>query len=115
MVHGRATGKLTWKRDATGKLLDSDGELALDGARLDDLSPFRQLALLHGNTDLTDFAFDTAACTFHVHQNRARLELHAAAAGKLTLAGLGRLRPDDQARAGRSRRHRSAAEDVAAG
>jgi len=87
VVHGRASGKLTWNRDVTGKLLDSDGELALDGARLDDLSPFRQLALLHGNTDLTTFAFDTAACTFHVHQNQARLELHAASAGKLTIAG----------------------------
>jgi hypothetical protein len=87
VVQGRATGKLTWNRDATGQVLDSDGELKLDGARLDDLSPFRQLALLHGNADLTNFAFNTATCTFHVHHQRARLELHAACAGKLTIAG----------------------------
>ncbi len=87
VVHGRATGQLTWKRDATGGQLDSDGQLALDGARIDDLSPFRQLALLHGNTDLTGFAFDTASCEFHLHHGQVRLELRAASANKLTLAG----------------------------
>jgi hypothetical protein len=87
VVHGRATGKLTWKRDASGQNLDSDGQFALDGARIDDLSLFRQLALLHGNSDLTAFAFDTAACTFHIHQNQAHLELRAVSANKLTLAG----------------------------
>lgn len=87
LVHGKATGKISWKRDATGRNLDSDGEFSLDGARIDDLSPFKQLALLHGNADLTGFAFDSAACTFHVHRNHAQLELHAASANKLTIAG----------------------------
>ena len=31
LIHGRATGKLTWNRDSTGKILNSDGRLALDG------------------------------------------------------------------------------------
>jgi hypothetical protein len=87
LIHGKATGKLAWKRDATGKNLDSDGEFSLDGARIDDLSPFKQLALLHGNADLTAFGFDTAACEFHIHQGRARLVLHASSAGKLTIVG----------------------------
>ena len=30
------------------------------GATIDDLSIFKQLAILHGNADLTNFAFDTA-------------------------------------------------------
>jgi hypothetical protein len=87
VVHGRATGKFSWQRDATGRQLDSDGNLALDGARIDDLSPFRQLALLHGNADLADFAFDTAACEYHLHRNRVQLKLRAASANKLTLDG----------------------------
>jgi hypothetical protein len=87
VVHGRATGKVTWRRDSTGKQLDSDGELSLDGARIDDLSIFQQLALLHGNADLTDFSFDTAACEFHLHQGHAKLALHAVSSNKLALAG----------------------------
>ena len=87
VVHGRATGQITWKRDATGKQLDSDGRLSLDGARLDDLSVFKQLVLLHGNPDLADFAFDRAACEFHLHQGHAQLKLDAASPGKLALAG----------------------------
>ena len=87
VVHGRATGQLTWKRDSTGRQLDSDGRFSLDGARLDDLSVFKQLVLLHGNADLANLALDTAACTFHVHGGRAVLTVHAAAAGKLTLDG----------------------------
>jgi hypothetical protein len=87
VVHGRATGKLSWRRDSTGHHLDSDGEVSLDGARIDDLSPFRQLALLHGNTDLNGFAFDTATCEFHLHEDRAKLKLRAASANKLTLDG----------------------------
>ena len=87
VVHGRATGKLTWKRDSTGQQLDSDGQLSLDGARLDDLSVFKQLVLLHGNADLANLALDTAACEFHVHGGRAVLTLRASAAAKLALEG----------------------------
>jgi hypothetical protein len=87
VVHGRATGKLTWKRDATGQQLDSDGAFSLEGARLDDLSVFKQLVLLHGNADLADLALDTAACEFHVHGGHAKLTLRAVATGKLALAG----------------------------
>jgi hypothetical protein len=87
VVHGRATGQVTWKRDATGKELDSDGRLSLDGARLDNLSVFRQLVLLHGNPDLAGFAFDRAACEFHLHQGHAQLKLDASSPGKLALTG----------------------------
>jgi hypothetical protein len=87
VVHGRATGKITWKRDAGGRHVESDGELSLDGARIDDLSIFQQLALLHGNADLTDFSFDTAACAFHLHEGHAKLALHAVSPNKLALAG----------------------------
>ncbi len=86
-VHGRATGHLTWKRDTTGKQMESDGTLALDGAKLDDLSIFKQLVILHGNADLANLAFDTAACEFHLHGGHAKLTLKAAAAGKLSLDG----------------------------
>ena len=87
LVHGRATGKLTWKRDVTGKILDSDGELSLNGASIDNLSVFRQLALLHGNADLTNFAFDEAACEFHLHNGHVVLEVRAHAPNKMTLVG----------------------------
>jgi len=87
VVHGLATGQLTWKRDATGKQLDSDGRFTLDGARLDDLSVFQQLALLHGNADLANLALDSAACEFHVHAGHAKLTVKAVATGKLALAG----------------------------
>ena len=87
VVHGRASGRLSWKRDASGKELDSDGTLSLDGARLDDLSVFRQLVFLHGNLDLADFSFDKATCNFHLHQGHALLELVANSPGKLALTG----------------------------
>jgi hypothetical protein len=87
VVHGRATGRVVWKRDATGRVLDSDGQLSMDGARLDDLSVFKQLVLLHGNADLADFAFATAACEFHLHGGHAKLTVHAVSPGKLALAG----------------------------
>jgi hypothetical protein len=87
VVHGRATGQLTWQRDATGRQLDSDGRFTLDGARLDDLSVFQQLVVLHGNADLVDLALDTAACEFHVHAGHAKLAVQAVATGKLALAG----------------------------
>jgi hypothetical protein len=87
VVHGRATGQLTWKRDSTGQQLDSDGQFSLDGARLDDLSVFKQLVLLHGNADLANLALDTAACEFHVHGGHAVLRVRAAAAAKLALDG----------------------------
>jgi hypothetical protein len=87
VVHGKATGQVTWKRDSTGQQLDSDGRLSLDGARLDDLSVFKQLVLLHGNPDLADFAFDQASCEFHLHHGQAHLQLDAVSPGKLALAG----------------------------
>ena len=87
VVHGRATGRVVWKRDASGQQLDSDGNLSLDGARLDDLSVFKQLVILHGNPDLANFAFDQAACEFHLHGNHAQLKLNAVSPGKLAFDG----------------------------
>jgi hypothetical protein len=87
LVHGRATGKLIWTRDATGKQIFSDGDLTISDGRIDDLSVFRQLALLHDNPDLKDFSFDQATCHFHLQDGVCTLDLRAHAPGKFTVAG----------------------------
>lgn len=87
LVQGTASGHLIWKRDRTGQALDSDGELTLSGARLRQLSVFRQLKLLNDNPSIDDFTFDQAACRFHLHGGRATIDLTARAPGKFALSG----------------------------
>jgi hypothetical protein len=87
LIHGRATGKLTWTRDSTGKQLFSDGDLTITEGGIDDISVFKQLALLHDNPDLKDFSFDQATCHFHLQDGICTLDLQARSPGKFTLSG----------------------------
>ena len=87
LIHGRASGRLVWKRDASGQHVFCDGEVSIAGASIDDLSVFKQLALLHGNTDLQDFAFDQLACKFHLQDGIFTANLTAQAPGKFSLTG----------------------------
>jgi hypothetical protein len=87
LIHGRATGHLVWKRDKTGQDILSEGEVSLSGARIDDLSVFKQLALLHGNPDLQDFAFDTFTLKFQMRNGEFTADIVAIAPGKFSLTG----------------------------
>jgi hypothetical protein len=87
LIHGRASGHLTWKRDATGQNILSQGEVSLSGASIDDLSVFKQLALLHGNADLQDFTFDELTCKFQVENGTFTANIVARSAGRFALAG----------------------------
>ena len=87
LIHGRATGHLVWKRDQSGNDILSEGEVSLSGARIDDLSVFKQLALLHGNQDLQNFAFDTFNVKFHMRNGEFAADIVAVAPGKFSLSG----------------------------
>ena len=87
-IHGRASGHLDWKRDASGREVVSDGGFSLTGARIDDLSVFKQLALLHGNADLQNFTFETFTCQFHLYDGHFHAFLVARSAGRFLLTGL---------------------------
>ncbi len=87
LVQGTASGHLTWKRDHTGKLVDSDGELTLTGAHIERLSVFSQVKLLNDNPSLDSFTFTEATCQFHIHGGKATLNLSAKCPGKFTLNG----------------------------
>jgi len=87
LIHGRATGHLVWKRDKTGNDVLSEGEVSLSGARIDDLSVFKQLALLHGNPDLQNFKFDTFTVKFHMRNGDFRADIVAVAPDKFSLTG----------------------------
>ncbi len=87
MVHGRATGHLTWKRDKSGENVYADGEVDVSGASIDDLSVFKQLAILHGNPDLLHFTFDKFNVKFHMKNGHFTADLIAISAGKFALTG----------------------------
>jgi hypothetical protein len=87
LIHGRASGRLVWTRDATGGNVASEGDLTISGGRVDDLSVFRQLTLLHDNPDLKDFSFDQATCHFRLQDGVCTLELKARSPGKFDLSG----------------------------
>jgi hypothetical protein len=87
LIHGRATGALAWKRDASGQDVFSEGELSLAGATIDDLSVFKQLALLHGNPDLQNFTFDALNVKFHLQNGIFTAKLAASSMGKFSLTG----------------------------
>jgi hypothetical protein len=87
LIHGRASGKLVWTRDSSGKQVSSDGDLTIDGGRIDDISVFRQLALLHDNPSLKDFAFDEATCHFHLQDGICTLQLKARSPDKFDIGG----------------------------
>jgi hypothetical protein len=87
LIHGRASGKLVWKRDASSQQVFSDGEVSLSGASIEDLSVFKQLALLHGNTDLQNFTFDELTMKFHLQDGIFTANLVARSAGKFSLTG----------------------------
>jgi len=87
LIHGRATGELGWKRDASGKDVYSDGEVSLSGASIDDLSVFKQLALLHGNPDLQNFTFDELKVKFHLENGIFTAKIDASSTGKFALTG----------------------------
>lgn len=87
LIHGRATGHLVWKRDKTGNDVLSEGQVSLSGARIDDLSVFKQLALLHGNPDLQNFAFETFTVKFKMRNGQFTAEIVAVAPKKFTLRG----------------------------
>jgi hypothetical protein len=87
LIHGRASGKLVWTRDSSGRQVFSEGDLTITGGRIDDLSVFRQLALLHDNPDLKDFLFDQATCHFRLQDGVCTLDLRARCAGKFDLSG----------------------------
>jgi hypothetical protein len=86
LIHGRASGKLVWTRDETGQHVSSDGDLSISDGRIDDLSVFRQLALLHDNPDLKDFSFEQATCHFHLQDGVCTLDLRADCPGKFSLS-----------------------------
>lgn len=87
MIEGRVTGHLVWKRNATGDTLFSEGDLQLTGAKINNLSVFRELTELHSNPDLQSFAFDTITCHFKLENGCAALHLQARVANKFTLRG----------------------------
>ena len=87
LIHGRATGQLAWKRDEHGQDVFSEGEMSLAGATIDDLSVFKQLALLHGNPDLQNFTFDTLSVKFHLQNGIFTAKLAASSLGKFLLTG----------------------------
>ena len=87
LIHGRATGELGWKRDASGRDVYSEGEVTLAGATIDDLSVFKQLALLHGNPDLQNFTFDELKVKFHLQDGIFKADLVAGSTGKFALTG----------------------------
>jgi hypothetical protein len=87
LIHGRATGHLTWKRNKAGDDVLSEGDVSLSNASLENLSVFKQLALLHGNPDLENFAFDTFTVKFHMQNGDFTAEILAVSPGKFTLSG----------------------------
>ena len=87
LIHGTASGHLTWKRDVTGKKVDSEGEFSLKGASLDRLAVFDEVKMLEDNVDMDQFVFDQAACQFHIHDGIASLNLQAKCVNKFTLNG----------------------------
>lgn len=87
LIHGRATGEIGWKRDKTGQDVYSEGEVNLAGATIDDLSVFKQLALLHGNPDLQNFTFDELNVKFHLQNGIFKADLVASSVGKFSLTG----------------------------
>ncbi len=88
LIHGRATGHLVWKRDKTGNDVLSEGEVSHSGARIDDVSVFKQLALLHGNPDLQNFKFDTFTVKFQMRNGDFRADIVAVAPDKFSLSGM---------------------------
>ena len=87
LIHGRASGNLVWKRDKTGQKVYSEGEVSLSGAAIDDLSVFKQLALLHGNPDLQNFELDQMKVKFRLDDNIFKAEITAHSVGKFSLTG----------------------------
>ena len=87
LVHGRATGNVVWKTDITGKKIFSEGEVSLSGAGIDNLSVFKQLAMLHGNPDLQAFEFDHLSVKYHLENDVFEATLTAHSPGKFSLAG----------------------------
>jgi hypothetical protein len=87
LIHGRASGTLVWTRDASGRAVSSVGDLTILDGRVDNLSLFRQLSLIHDNPDLNDFAFSEAACHFELHNGVCTLQLRARSPDKFDLNG----------------------------
>lgn len=87
LIHGRATGEISWKRDQSGQDVYSEGEVNLTGATVEDLSVFKQLALLHGNPDLQNFTFDELNVKFHLQNGIFRASLVAKSGGKFSITG----------------------------
>jgi hypothetical protein len=87
LIHGRASGKLVWKRNQNGDVITSDGELNLSGAGIRDLSVFKQLELLHGNPDLENFDFQELTCKFHRENGVFNAVIVANSDGKFSLTG----------------------------
>jgi hypothetical protein len=87
LIHGRASGHLVWTRDSSGKQVASEGNLSIIDGRIDNLSVFRQLTLLHDNPDLKDFSFDQATCHFKLQDGVCTLDLQARSPDKFDLSG----------------------------
>jgi hypothetical protein len=87
LIHGRASGHLVWQRDKTGDKVYSEGEVTLSGASIDDLSVFKQLALLHGNPDLQSFELDQMKVKFRLEDGVFKAEITARSEGKFSLSG----------------------------
>lgn len=87
LIHGRATGHVIWNTDVTGKKISAEGEISLNGATIDNLSIFKQLALLHGNPDLQDFTFSDLSCKFHLEDGVFTAELVAKVPDKFSITG----------------------------
>ncbi len=87
LIQGKISGKLTWHRNASGEEVSSEGDLNLTGARIDNLSVFKELIELHDNPDLQNFAFDKASCHYRLENGKLSLDLHASVAGKFNLTG----------------------------
>ncbi|MCE0521885.1 MAG: hypothetical protein LV480_03135 [Methylacidiphilales bacterium] len=87
LIHGKISGKLTWRRNTAGDDIESEGDLKLTGASIDKLSVFKELTDLHSNPDLQDFTFDEATCHFRRQSGRLTLDLDASVAGKFHMTG----------------------------
>ncbi len=87
MIHGRATGHVTWKKDTSGKDIFSDGNLDVSGATIADFSVFKQLSILHGNPDLVNFTFDQLHLKYQMHNGKFFGDVVAVSNGKFSLTG----------------------------
>lgn len=87
LLQGRATGDLLWKCDINGKMIDSKGDLKIDGLRVQHLSLFKPLSALGGNADLDDLPFDHATCHFHLQGDVIKMEISASVPNKFEITG----------------------------